>query len=90
MVILLCAGLQLRSYLAKLVLALSKLSFVVHKLGFDVPLLHSLQIDIFREQVNLILLFDRELVMRFLHKLELVLNDLELTFELLGLLLQGD
>ena len=90
MVILLCAGLQLRSYLAKLVLALSKLSFVVHKLSFDVPLLHSLQIDIFREQVNLILLFDRELVMRFLHKLELVLNDLELTFELLGLLLQGD
>ena len=90
MVILLCAGLQLRGYLTKLVLALSKLSFIMHKLGFDVPLLHSLQIDILREQVNLVLLFDRELVMRFLDELKLVLNDLELTLELLGLLLKGD
>lgn len=65
---------------------LAELTFVVNELGFDISLLQTLQINLFSQQIYLILLLGCKLVVRLLNQLELLTNDLELSFHLLTLM----
>ena len=88
MVILLRPRLELGSDGAQLVLVLAKLSLIVDELRLDIALLDALQVHLLRQQVDLILLLRGQLVVRLLNKLELLVDDLELTLHLVTLRLQ--
>jgi len=66
-VVLFGARFELGSDLPELVLVLAQLPFEVDELRLDIALLHTLQVHLLCQQVNLVLLLGRQLVMRSLH-----------------------
>ena len=89
MVILLCSRLKLGRDPTELVLGLTSLAFEMQNLGLSVTLAYTDQVQLLRQQINLVLLLRSQLVMRLLNKLELLSDDDQLTFLLLSLLLQS-
>ena len=61
----------------------------MQNLGLSVTLAYTDQVQLLRQQINLVLLLRSQLVMRLLNKLELLSDDDQLTFLLLSLLLQS-
>ena len=58
-------------------------------MGLSVTLAYTDQVQLLRQQVNLVLLLSSQLVMGLLNELELLSDDDQLTFLLLSLLLQS-
>ena len=54
-----------------------------------VPIFDSEKVQLLCEQINLVLLLSCEVVVRFLHELELLADDLNLSLKLIVLLAEG-
>ena len=82
MVVLFGSDFEFLSDGSQLIFQLPEFPFVVQDQIFALPLTNAQQIQLFRKQVCFILLLGSQSIMRFLNELHLLVDNLELPFQL--------